>query len=129
MKKTLKITGTIQYQDIEDGRWVGMFREQLAIPGFGHAMLSMFRSGTLGDQSAVYSALERQTIEILVLRGGDDVIMPANHLTQLKNLLPNASYREIPATPHSFVITDPHKLALPVLEFLDQSCGVGRAGV
>ena len=107
-----------RYQDIEDGRWVGKFINQLKIPGFGYMMLSLLRCGTLGDQSARYIELNRQSHDLMVLRGDEDSIMPRYQFERLQELLPRAKYVEIPQAPHAFVITDPEKLAPYIIDFL-----------
>ncbi len=107
-----------RYQNIEDGRWVGMFIRQIKIPGFGFMMLSLLRCDTLGDQSARYLALNRQTHKILVMRGDDDAIMPQFQFEQLQTWLPDAKYISITDTAHAFVITDPEKVAAPIIRFL-----------
>ena len=48
---------TERYQTIGDGRFVEKFKDQLRVPGFGGALLSMIRSGALGDQSHIYESL------------------------------------------------------------------------
>ena len=107
-----------RYRNIEDGRWVGMFINQLKIPGFGYMMLSLLRCGTLGDQSAHYIELNRQPHDLMVLRGDEDSIMPRYQLERLYELLPRAKFVEIAGAPHAFVITDPEKLAPHITDFL-----------
>lgn len=109
-----------RYRNIEDGRWVGMFINQLKIPGFGYMMLSLLRCGTLGDQRARYIELNRQPHDLLVLRGDEDSIMPRYQLEQLHELLPRARFVEIADAPHAFVITNPEKLAPHITDFLTQ---------
>ena len=109
---------TLRYRDIEDGRFVGMFRDQLRLPGYGRALLSLFRSGALGDQSDCYAALADAARPVLLLRGVDDAILPPAQVAAIRRLVPQARHLELAGTAHSFIITHPEKVAPPVLEFL-----------
>jgi pimeloyl-ACP methyl ester carboxylesterase len=111
----------LRYQSIEDGRWVGKFREQIQIPGFGRALLSMFRSGTLGNQLDIYAEIERYAPVALVLRGNEDTIVSREQWLQMQDRLPSAEYREIHGTPHAFIITHPELLAPPIIDFLQST--------
>jgi 4,5:9,10-diseco-3-hydroxy-5,9,17-trioxoandrosta-1(10),2-diene-4-oate hydrolase len=107
-----------RYRDLDGGVFVGRFMRQLEKPGFGRALLSMFRSGTLGNQGRVYEALSSLCLPMLVMRGSVDDILPAEQAQMVLNLLPEARYAEIPDTPHSFILTHPQRVAPVVLDFL-----------
>lgn len=111
-----------RYRNIEDGRWVEMFRQQLKIPGFGYALLSMIRQGTLANQSITYELLATQAQrDILIMRGCDDVIFPHDQFLRIRQILPKSQSIEIEATQHAFVLTDPDKLVPVILKFLKSS--------
>ncbi|MGD2171187.1 MAG: alpha/beta hydrolase [Gammaproteobacteria bacterium] len=110
----------MRYRDIEDGRWVDMFRRQIRIPGSGRMLLSLLRRGTLGDQRDQYVALNRQPHELLVMRGDQDTILPRRQFDALRESLPRAQFVEIRGLPHALVITDPEKLAPPIVRFLSR---------
>lgn len=106
------------YRVIEDGRFVGLFMEQLREPGFGRALLSMFREGALGAQHDCYDALAALPHPLLIMRGCDDVIMTATQLDELATRLPAAHFVELAGTAHAFPLTHP-ELAVPaLLDFL-----------
>lgn len=107
-----------RYQPIEDGRWVELFRHQLAIPGFGAMLLSMLRSGTLGDQGAAYRDLVHFPGELMLLRGERDTILPRAQFERLRALMPRARCVELRDSAHAAVITDPGRVASPVIDFL-----------
>ncbi len=106
------------YRDIADGRFAQRFRTQLIKPGFDRALLSMFRSGTLGDQSRAYAALSTKHHPVLLMRGGADDILPRYQLDAVRRLLPQARYREIEDARHSFLLSHPERVAPEVIEFL-----------
>ncbi len=111
---------TRRYRQIEDGRFVGKFKSQLRKPGYGRALLSLFRAGSLGDQSDCYRTLNLHGHPVLVVRGVDDVIVTADQVAELRALLPRAGYRELDGTAHAFIITHPEKIAPVVTDFFSR---------
>ena len=118
IKPVLKYRRNFRYCDVEDGRWVDYFYEQLSIPGFDRAFLSMVRENALGDQRDAYQQLQALEHPVQVLRGGDDAIMTIEQLNWLQTALPRASYHHVDDTPHAFILTHPEKLIAPILTFL-----------
>jgi pimeloyl-ACP methyl ester carboxylesterase len=112
---------TRRYRAIEDGRFVGKFKSQLRKPGFGRALLSLIRSGTLGDQSECYRALARHTHPILVLRGADDGIVTPRQIDVILDLAPRAVFRELGGTAHAFLLTHPEMVAPLIVDFFGES--------
>lgn len=112
---------TQRYRELDDGRFVDLFKRQLRKPGFGRALLSLFRSGALGDQRDGYRALAHDGRPVLVVRGADDPIVTRAQTESILALLPGARYRELRDTAHSFVLTHPEKIAPLVLEFLAEA--------
>lgn len=106
------------YRPIEDGRFVGKFMQQLELPGFGRALLSMFRSGALGDQRDAYEALGSANSRLLILRGREDPICPPAQLARLRDWLPTARAVEIDDTAHAFMLTHPERVAPLLIDFL-----------
>ncbi|MEQ8659202.1 MAG: alpha/beta hydrolase, partial [Gammaproteobacteria bacterium] len=106
------------YRVIEDGRFVGYFMEQLREPGFGRALLSMFRAGALGPQHDCYEMLAALPHPVLVLRGRDDAIMSAAQLGELRARLPAANVIELVDTAHAFPLTHPELAAPAIVRFL-----------
>lgn len=118
VKPMLKHRRSFRYCDIEDGRWVDYFYEQLSIPGFGRALLSMVRRDTLGDQRSAYQQLQSLEHPVQVLRGTEDSIMTEDQLAWLQTAMPRATYHQVEDTPHAFIITHPERVAAPILSFL-----------
>lgn len=109
---------THRYRDIQDGRFVQMFRDQLSVPGFGRSLLSLLRGDALGDQRACYGALNALPNPILVLGAdGDQIALPA-HMDILRGLLPGAQYQDIANAEHSMILTHPEHVALHVKRFV-----------
>ncbi len=118
LKPMLKYRRSFRFCDIEDGRWVDYFFEQLSIPGFDRALLSMVRNDTLGKQHAVYERLQQLHHPVRILRGTGDRIMSAEQLVWLQSALNRASYHEVKDTPHAFILTHPSEVFAPILGFL-----------
>lgn len=109
---------TYRYRNIQDGRFVQMFRDQLSMPGFGRSLLSLLRGDALGDQRMCYGALNTLPNPILIIGAdGDQIALPA-HIDILCGLLPNAEYREIANAEHSMILTHPEHVAVHVEQFV-----------
>ena len=118
IKPMLKYRRNFRFCDIEDGRWVDYFFEQLSIPGFDQALLSMVRSGTLGKQHEVYRQLQQFPQPVSVLRGSEDSFMTHDQFSWLQSALSRASFHEVQGTPHAFLLTHPAEVSAPILGFL-----------
>lgn len=109
---------TRRYRPIEDGRFALWFREQVRIPGFGRSLLSLIRTGTLGDQRSCYEALNKIPNPLLMVRGTEDVILSAQQMRMLQQLVPRANVQEISNTAHALLLTDPALVAPYLVNFL-----------
>ncbi len=115
---------TRRYRPIEDGRFVRKFRDQLRVPGYGRALLSLMRSGALGDQADVYRDLARTANRVLLIRGANDDIVPAGQFDTLAALHPGARALTVADTAHAMLLTHPDAVLPAVLDFLsDRSSG------
>jgi len=110
-----------RYRDIDGGRFVGMFNDQFRIRGFGAALLSLIRSGALGDQSDSYRALYESGHPTLILRGMEDRVFSAIQLETMQTLLPLATVRACPGVGHPLMLTHPEIVAPLITGFLDQA--------
>ena len=118
IKPMLKYRRSFRYCDIEDGRWVDYFYEQLAIPGFDRALLSMVRENALGDQQDVYKTLQQLPHPVQVLRGVKDQFMSVDQSHWLKSNLSRAAFHEVENSQHAFILTHPDQVSAPILRFL-----------
>jgi pimeloyl-ACP methyl ester carboxylesterase len=109
---------TRRYRPIEDGRFAQWYRAQVRLPGFGRSLLSLIRTGALGDQRALYEALNDIQNPLLMVRGADDVILPAQQMSMITQLVPRATVQEISNTAHAMLLTDPELVAPYLLNFL-----------
>jgi pimeloyl-ACP methyl ester carboxylesterase len=107
-----------RYRDIEAGRFVRRLQDQLQLPGFGRSLLSLVRSGALGDQREAYAGLRALENRILLLRGREDPIFTPSQMKIIKMLAPSVECREIDGASHSMLLTHPHQVASEVLGFL-----------
>ncbi len=110
-----------KYKAIEDGRFVGFFERQLEEPGFDRALLSLFQSGTLGCQRAVYAAASARLPDALIVRGALDHIVTERQVTDMRAILPEAEYTEIPGAGHPFLLTHPAEVAPALIEFMQNA--------
>jgi pimeloyl-ACP methyl ester carboxylesterase len=110
-----------RYRDIENGRFPAMFEAQLRVPGFGRALLSLVRSGMLGDQSDGYRLLDAAAARVCVVRGSHDGIFTHSQCETLREFLPSAQYVEIDNTPHSVLLTHPERVAPVLTSFFRRS--------
>jgi len=109
---------TLRYRNIQGGRFVGLFRDQLRLPGFGRSLLSLIRSDTLADQRAFYAALATLANPVMILAASGDQIAPPAHMRVLRELLPGAQFHDIDNAEHALVLTHPEQVASHVLRFL-----------
>ena len=109
---------TLRYRNIQDGRFVQMFRDQLRVPGFGRSLLSLVRGDALGDQQTHYAALNTLANPVLVMSAaGDQIAIPA-HIDILRGLLPNAEFCEIEDAEHALILTHPEPVAAHIMRLL-----------
>ena len=109
---------TRRYRPIEDGRFVHFYRAQVRLSGFGRSLLSLMRSGALGNQRDCYEALNEIQNPLLLVRGTEDVILPAQQMGIIKQLVPRATVQEISNTGHALLLTDPEVVAPHLVHFL-----------
>lgn len=86
------------------------FIEQVADGHFGRGLVSMFRHGALGDKTAEYSALRSIDRPLLVVTGAFDNIIPAEHITTIRALLPVHTHLPV-AAEHNLLLTHPEIVA------------------
>jgi pimeloyl-ACP methyl ester carboxylesterase len=103
-----------RYAAIGKAHLTARFVEQLAGGGFGRALVSMFRHGALGDQSAHYSALRNLDRPVMVVTGTRDAIIPPDHIAHIRSLLPAHLHCPIDAE-HNLLLTHPDVVANAML--------------
>lgn len=112
---------TKRYCNIEGGRFVKLFHEQINAPNFGRSLLYLMRGDTLTDQSKLYHELNKLDKAILVLRGSQDIIITAKQIERIKMLMPGAKFAQIENTAHAMILSDPERVAPYMISFLNQS--------
>lgn len=118
---------THRYRNIQHGRFVQMFREQLSLPGFDRSLLSLVRGDALGDQRPHYAAINTLANPVLIMSAaGDQISMPAQ-IDCLRGLLPNAEYCEVEDAEHSLILTHPDCVAAQIERFLSHSATRDKA--
>lgn len=84
----------------------------------GRALLSMMRSGTLADQIRHYEALRDSALDLLVVWGNRDPIIPREHVARIRSCLPDHRYAEIEGALHSLLFTHTEAVAAEVVGHL-----------
>jgi pimeloyl-ACP methyl ester carboxylesterase len=97
----------IRYAGIGMPHLTPLFIEHATRAGFGRALLSMIRTGTLSDQSARYAALRDLDRDLLLVSGARDAVIPAAHIARVRQLLPSHRHVEIPDAEHNLLLTHP----------------------
>ncbi len=110
-----------RYRDIEDGRFVRFFEEQLALPGFGRSLLSLIRCDALGNQASVYSALQDIETPVLFVRGDDDTIVTDGAFRDILQTVTRADVARLEDTAHAMLLTHPEIVAPVVVPYLKRS--------
>ena len=82
------------------------FVEQVEYDGFSRGLLSMIRTGALGDQSRHYAALRALQPELMVITGQRDLVIPADHIARVRGLLPDHLHLSLSAE-HNLLLTHP----------------------
>jgi pimeloyl-ACP methyl ester carboxylesterase len=95
-----------RYSQFGHPQLMPLFLEQVSTPGYGRALLSMFRTGALGIQGDRYAALRASDADILVITGDEDNIIPPEHIARVRSLLPPHEHRAVPAE-HNLLLTHP----------------------
>lgn len=96
----------LRYERIGQSHLTQRFIEQVSTPGFDRGLLSMIRTAALGDQSARYEALRAINRDVLLITADDDAIIPAQHVTRVRSLLPQHSHQALKAE-HNLLLTHP----------------------
>jgi len=109
-----------RYERIGQGHLAARFVEQVRYAGFARALLSMFRTGALADQSARYSELRNLRRQLLVITGDQDAIIPPEHVAQVRSLLPPHQHVSLHAE-HNLLLTHPAAVAGALTHWLEQA--------
>ncbi|MGC3981819.1 MAG: alpha/beta hydrolase [Steroidobacteraceae bacterium] len=106
-----------RYRHIGQAHLAQRFVEQVADGKFARGLLSMIRTGALGDQSTRYAALRDLNRELLLITGAIDAVLPLDHVTRIRSLLPSHTYRQVNAE-HNLLLTHPDAVVSTVLDWL-----------
>jgi pimeloyl-ACP methyl ester carboxylesterase len=110
----------LRYERIGQPHLTARFIEQVKYRGFARGLLSMFRTGALGDQSVRYAALRTLQRELLVITGERDSIIPTEHVARVRSLLPPHRHIALPAE-HNLLLTHPQEVAAALLRWKEGS--------
>ena len=106
----------LRYERIGQAHLAARFIDQVRYAGFARALLSMFRTGALADQSARYAALRSLERDMLVITGEQDAIIPAGHVARVRSLLPAHQHVSLLAE-HNLLLTHPAEVAEALANF------------
>jgi pimeloyl-ACP methyl ester carboxylesterase len=110
----------LRYERIGQPHLTARFIEQAKYAGFARGLLSMFRTGALGDQSTRYAALRTLRRDVLVVTGEQDSIIPPEHVARVRSMLPPHQHIALPAE-HNLLLTHPEKVADALLRWRGSS--------
>lgn len=110
-----------RYTPIGCAHLADRFDAQVKRPGFAPALLSMFRNGTLSDQSRHYAALGRLGLPTLVLAGANDAVVTPTQLERIGTLTGTESLVTVPGCEHNFLMSHPHEALPHLTAFLTES--------
>jgi pimeloyl-ACP methyl ester carboxylesterase len=109
-----------RYQNIQGGRLVKLFYEQVSLPHFGRSLLYIMRGDTLTDQRDLYSQLNKQDKPILVLHACEDQVVTAKQIETIRKLTSRAEIKELESMAHAMLLTHPEVTAPYIIEFLSR---------
>lgn len=108
-----------RYALIGQPQLADLFVEQVSFAGFGRALLSMIRAETLGDQAPRYAALRELGLDVLLISGGADAVIPAADIARVRALVGRHEGLDLPSAAHNLLLTHPAQVA----EALRAFCG------
>jgi pimeloyl-ACP methyl ester carboxylesterase len=110
----------LRYERIGQPHLTARFIEQVRYTGFARGLLSMFRTGALGDQRGRYAALQTLHQDVLVITGEQDSIIPPEHVAKVRSLLPPHQHIALSAE-HNLLLTHPEEVADALLRWRGRS--------
>jgi pimeloyl-ACP methyl ester carboxylesterase len=111
-----------RYALIGQPQLADLFIEQVSFAGFGRAILSMIRAETLGDQTPRYAALRELGIDVLLISGGADAVIPAADIARVRALVGRHEGLDLPTAAHNLLLTHPEEVVAALRAF----CGAER---
>ncbi len=106
-----------RYALIGQPQLADLFIEQVSFAGFGRALLSMIRAETLGDQTPRYAALRELGLDVLLISGGADAVIPAADIARVRALVGRHESLDLPSAAHNLLLTHPAEVAAALRAF------------
>jgi pimeloyl-ACP methyl ester carboxylesterase len=106
-----------RYALIGQPQLADLFIEQVSFAGFGRALLSMIRAETLGDQTPRYAALREIGLDVLLISGGADAVIPAADIARVRALVGGHESLDLPSAAHNLLLTHPAEVAATLRAF------------
>jgi pimeloyl-ACP methyl ester carboxylesterase len=106
-----------RYALIGQPQLAALFVEQVSFAGFGRALLSMIRAETLGDQTPRYAALRELGLDVLLISGGADAVIPAADIARVRALVGRHEGLDLPSAAHNLLLTHPAEVAAALRAF------------
>ena len=115
----LRVRRRRRFRQIDAESFVNRFEEQLQVPGFDKAILSMFRCGTLHDQESVYRRLNAPSKDVpkLVLWGEMDRVISARDIQQIRACIGRHAFECLPTASHQLFFTHSTQIAASIHRF------------
>jgi pimeloyl-ACP methyl ester carboxylesterase len=80
-------------------------------------LLSMIRAETLGDQTPRYAALRELGLDVLLISGGADAVIPAADIARVRALVGRHEGLDLPSAAHNLLLTHPAEVAAALRAF------------
>jgi len=109
-----------RYANIGHAHLTSRFIEQVEYEGFARGLLSMIRTGSLGNQGARYGALRGMPHELMVITGELDAVIPAEHIARVRSMLPPHYHFCLPAE-HNLLLTHPAEVVDALVRWIGNS--------
>lgn len=116
----LRIRRRRRYRAIGLGHLGERFERESGDRGFRQALLSMERSGALGDQSHRYRALGDSACPRLLISAGEDRIVPPAHSHSIRLLIEPCQAHTFQGLEHNLMLTAPERVSGAVTAFLQR---------
>jgi pimeloyl-ACP methyl ester carboxylesterase len=99
-------------------RYADLFARQLVQEGFVPAATAFLRSDALDSYASTFAALGRRRQDALLFYGSQDEDVPNADIQELRRLMPDAAYRELPGISHGVPFQASQSVAAALIDYM-----------
>lgn len=99
-------------------RYGELFAQQLAQKGFVPAIAAFLRSDALDSYASTFAALGQRRQAALLLYGSEDEDIPSADMQELRRLMPDVAYQELPGMSHGVPFQAPLPVAATLVDYM-----------